>query len=90
MTLKYKYYPNTIKFITEKLKRKFPKIKPKEDLKNMPANLFWMMKRMQSFKDSEKASRWIGWIVVNSEILGVIKNKQSRKLIKKDCKKDNF
>lgn len=82
--MKYKYYPNTIKFITEKLKKKFPKVRAKEDLENIPANLFWMMEKMQRFDDSEKAARWIGWILAHAEILGIMDNKMSRKLIKKD------
>ncbi|MBU1178807.1 hypothetical protein KKB69_00485 [Patescibacteria group bacterium] len=34
--MKYKYYPSTIKFITEKLKKKFPRVRAKEGLKNIP------------------------------------------------------
>ena len=85
--MKYKYYPNTIEFITERLRKKFPKIKPKEGLENMPNHLFWMMRKMQSFDDSAKTGRWIGWIIAHAEILGVITNKQSRKLTKKDSQK---
>lgn len=89
MSIKYKYYPYTIKFIEGKLKNKFPKVKPKEDLNNIPANLLWMMKKMQSFNDPLKAGRWIGWIVAHAEMLGIMNNRQSRKLINKDLK-DGF
>jgi len=83
--MKYRYYPNTINFITKRLRKKFPKTKPGESLKNIPANLFWMMKKMQTFDDSAKAGRWIGWIMAHAEMLGIMTNKQSRKLAKKDC-----
>lgn len=79
-----KYYPNLIKYIKTELKNKFPKIKPKEDLENMPANLLWMMDKMQTFDDVAKRGRWIGWVMANAEMLGVLTNKQSRKLSKKD------
>ena len=82
--MKYKYYPNTIKYISKKLREKFPKVEPKENLQNIPAHLFWMMEKMQSFDDSAKADRWIGWIMAHAEILGIMKNKQSRELIRKD------
>lgn len=84
-----KYYSNTIKFITEELKKRFPNEKPKEDLDNIPANLLWMMKKLQSFNDPLKAGRWIGWIVAHAEMLGIMNNEQSRKLIKKDLE-DGF
>lgn len=84
--MKYRYYPNTIDFITKKLRKKFPKTKPKENLKNIPANLFWMMKKMQTFDDSAKAGRWMGWIMAHAEILGIMTNEQSRRLAKMDCR----
>jgi len=84
--MKYKYYPNTIKFITERLRKKFSKVKPEEGLENIPDHLLWMMSRMQSFDDSAKVGRWIGWIIAHAEILGIITNKQSCKLAKKDSR----
>ena len=80
----HKYYPNTIKYISEKLREKFPDVKPKENLENIPAHLFWMMEKMQTFDDSAKAGRWIGWIMAHAEILGIMDNEKSRELIKKD------
>jgi len=82
--MKYKYYPNTINFITEKLKEKFPNTKSGENLKNIPAHLFWMMEKMQTFDDSAKAGRWIGWIMAHAEILGIMDNAKSRELTRKD------
>ncbi len=82
--MKYRYYPNVIKFIIERLRRKFPNAKLKEGLEDMPSHLFWMTKEMQSFDDSAKVGRWIGWIVAHAEMLGIMTNKQSRKLAKKD------
>ena len=83
-TMEYKYYPNTIGFITEKLKEKFPDTKSEENLKNIPAHLFWMMEKMQSFDDSAKAGGWIGWIMAHTEILGILDNEKSRELTRED------
>jgi hypothetical protein len=85
--MNYKYYPNIIKYIKQRLQNKFPKVKSKEDLNNIPANLLWMMDTMQSFDDMTKRGRWIGYIMAHAEMLGILTNKQSRKLSKKDSKK---
>ncbi|MDD5547506.1 MAG: hypothetical protein PHN74_01205 [Candidatus Pacebacteria bacterium] len=82
-----KYYPNVIGFISVRLKKKFPKAKPNESQENMPAYLLWMMKEMQKFDDSVKAGRWIGWIMAHAEVLGIMTNKQSRRLARMDCKR---
>jgi len=83
-----KYYPNTINFITEKLKEKFPNTKPEENLKNISAHLFWMMEKMQTFEDSAKVGRWIGWIMAHAEILGIMDNEKSRELVRKDLQEE--
>lgn len=81
-----KYYPNIIEFISARLEKKFPKVKPRKNQKNIPAYLLWMMQEMQKFDDSVKAGRWIGWIMAHAEILGIMTNKQSRRLAKMDCR----
>ena len=86
--MKYKYYSNVIKFITERLRKKFPRVKSEEGLENIPNHLFWMMEKMQSFDSSSKAGRWIGWIIARAEMLDIITNKQSRKLAKKDSREE--
>lgn len=82
--MRKKLYPYTIAFIQKVLKKKFPKIKPKEDLKNPPANLLWMMKKIEKFTDTKKAARWIGWVTAHAEILGLLTNAKTRELIRKD------
>ena len=86
--MKYKYYPNATKFITKGLKNKFPKVKSKEDLGNIPAHLLWMMGKMQTFNDSGKAARWFGWILAHAEILGIMDNEKSRELVRKDLREN--
>ena len=85
-----KYYPNVIEFISVRLEKRFPKIKPRKNQKNIPAYLLWMMQEMQKFDDSVKAARWIGWIMAHAEILGIMTNKQSRRLAKMDCRQGFF
>jgi hypothetical protein len=82
--MRNKYYPNLIQHIKPRLKKKFPAAKPERNRKNIPGHLLWMMAEMQTFTDSAKAGRWIGWIIAQAEILGVITEKQSRRLAKKD------
>lgn len=84
--MEYKYYHNTNTFIKEVIIDKFPDTIPKEDLDNPPANLLWMIEQMQTFDNYGKASRWIGWILRDVEILGLITNEQSRNLIRSDVK----
>ncbi|MDP3052511.1 MAG: hypothetical protein Q8N22_00980 [bacterium] len=81
-----KYYPNVIGFISKRLREKFPKVKPRKNLKNTPAYLLWMMQEMQKFDDSVKAGRWIGWIMAHAEMLGIMTNEKSRKLARMDCR----
>jgi len=82
-----KYYPTTIEYISIKIKHKFPQVKLTRTMKNIPGYLLWMMEELQSFSDKSKRARWIGWIIAHSEMLGLLSNKQSRKVIKLDVEK---
>jgi hypothetical protein len=79
-----KYYPNTIGFLSQRIKKKYPQIKHTKIMKNMPGYLLWMMEELQSFSNRSKRGRWIGWIIAHSEILGLLSNKQSRKVVTLD------
>lgn len=85
-----KYYPNTIDFLAKKIKEKFSEAGIKEGQNDIPSHLLWMMRKMQSFDDSAKRGRWIGWILAHAEMLGIMTNKQSRKLAKRIRVKDLF
>ncbi len=82
--MEYKYYHNTNTFIKKVINENFPNTIPKEDLDDRPANLLWMIGEMQTFDDYGKASRWIGWMLRDIELLELITNEQSRVLIRSD------
>jgi len=86
--MRYKYYPNLIRYIRPRLKKKFPQAEPKQNRRNLPGHLLWMMAEMQTFdhslNGSAKAGRWIGWIIAQAEHLELITEKQSRRLAKID------
>ena len=84
--MEYKYYHNTNTFIKKVIDENFPNTIPREDLDDRPANLLWMIQKMQTFDDYRKASRWIGWMLAHAEILGLMTNKESRDLIRSDVK----
>ena len=79
-----KYYPNVISYIKRGLNKKFPKIKPKRNQKNISSHLLWMTNEIQKFDDPSKRGRWIGWVMAHAEILGILTNEKSRQLAKKD------
>lgn len=84
--MKYRYYPSLIKYIVGGVNEKYPEVVAKEDLKDIPAHILWMMDKMQEFDDKEKAARWIGWIMAHAEILGILDNEKSRELVRVDLK----
>ena len=82
--MKYSYYPNLIKFIKPRLKKKFPRAVPKRDQKNVPGHLLWMMEEIQKLDNPAKRGRWIGWLIAHAEMLGLLTFKQSHRFAKKD------
>lgn len=83
----YKYYRNTLTFIKERIKEKYPEVKVNEkglEENDTPGYLLWMMEHMQTFDNSNKRARWIGWLMREAEILGLMDNTKSRELTRKD------
>lgn len=85
----HKYYKNIVNFIKGKIEEKYPEAKSNEkglEENDKPSYLLWMMNHMQTFDDSKKAARWIGWIIAHAEILGFMDNTKSRELTRQDVK----
>ncbi len=82
-----RYYPNSINFIKEKIKEKFPQAERGEE--NLASHVLWMAEEMQTFSDSAKSGRWMGWIFARAEIIGLLTNEESRMLTKKDSEEGN-
>jgi len=81
-----KYYPNVCNAVSSGILQTNPNATETENMTNKPGYLLWMIKEMQSFTDNEKAARWIGWIIAHAEMLGIMDNTESRRLVRMDVK----
>lgn len=81
------YYPNTIKFVREILKKECPRAKVKANLKDpaSPSHLLWMLREIEQFEDVPGlAGRWIGYVLRAMEEKKLLNNQQSRDIVRKD------
>lgn len=80
----YMFYPNTCAAIANGILSRCPEEVTTQDITKKPGYLLWMMQEIQTFTDSEKAARWIGWIIAHAELLGIMDNNESRRLVRMD------
>jgi len=84
------YYPHSIKTIRDKI-GKFKNETSKPELQKDIDHILWMLGQIENMKidQSAKAGRWIGWIQANLEFIGIIRNQESREMIKIDVMNNN-
>jgi len=77
-------YSFSVKKLKEIIKENFKETEAKEGLEDLPSHLLWMLEQIEVMPDLLKASRWIGYVLARLEAMGIVTNKQSRNLIRKD------
>ena len=77
-----KHYPKVCSAIVAGIKVLNPDELPTSHDMKKPGYLLWMVEEMQTFTDREKAARWIGWIIAHAELLGIMDNDESRRLVR--------
>jgi hypothetical protein len=82
------YYPHSSKIFRKTINKNYPEAKSKEGLNNVPSHLLWMLDGIEKMKDdSQKAARWLGYVIGRLEALNLLNNKESRDIVKQDVSK---
>lgn len=84
------YYPHSIKIIRDKVEDLQKETMGFEQQKDI-AHILWMLEQIENMENdqSAKAGRWIGWILANMEFMDIIKNEESRNMIRIDSMNNN-
>ena len=75
------YLPTLIIFKMA-IKKAYPQAKAKEGLDDLPVHLLWMLNEIYNMNDSNKASRWIGYVCRCLEDLKIFNNSEIRFIIR--------
>ena len=64
------------------IEKTFPGTKAKKGLGDLPAHLLWMLNEIYNTNNSDKASRWIGYVCRSLEDLNIFNNLEIRFIIR--------